>query len=109
MAWQLVSNMDVFVRPCVIVLAGRGMPNGERIQARYPGVMFSQFEGAEFVAKKFDIQREEMEQFAVRSHQRAAQATKNGYFKNEIIPIKGQNKEGQEVRCSPTSIRYSAD
>ena len=58
------------------VAAGRGMPNGENIGKRYPGVMFSQFEGAEIVAAKYDLTREEMEEFALRSHQRAAQATK---------------------------------
>jgi len=43
------------------VSAGRGMPNGEKIAQKYGGVMFSQFEGAEIVAQKFNVTREEME------------------------------------------------
>lgn len=66
---------------------------------KYPeckGPMFSQFEGAEIVAKKFNITREDMEKFAVMSHQRAVNATSKGYFKNEIIPLKGINKKTKE-------------
>ena len=67
------------------VAAGHGQPGGENIQRKYPGVVFSQFTGAEIVAKKFDISREEMENMALESHKRAAEATKNGYFKKEIV------------------------
>jgi len=78
--------------------AGHGHPYmGKGIQAAYPNVMFSQFMGAEMVAKKFDISRDEMEEFAVLSHQRAAAATKAGKFKEELLVIKGVDKEGKEV------------
>lgn len=73
--------------------AGRGMPSGKGIQERYPGVVFSQFEGAEIVAEKFGITREEMEQLAVLSHSRAVEATNNGYFQREIVPVKGFDKK----------------
>merc|ERR1712014_443200 len=55
--------------------------------------MFSQFEGAEIVAEKFNVTREEMEELAVSSHKRAYEATKEGRFKNEIIPVKGFDKK----------------
>ncbi len=42
---------------------------------------------AEAVAKKYNVSREEQDQFAVRSHQRAHQAIQNGYFKSGILPI----------------------
>lgn len=38
-----------------------------------------------------------MEAFAVASHQRAAAATDKGYFKREILPLPGKDKEGNEV------------
>jgi len=79
------------------VAAGHGQPSGENIQRKYPGVVFSQFTGAEIVAKKFDISREEMENMALESHKRAAEATKNGYFKKEIVVVKGVDKSGTEV------------
>jgi len=42
---------------------------------------------AEAVSKEFNVTREDQDEFAVRSHQRAANAIKNGYFKSGIIPI----------------------
>lgn len=78
--------------------SGHGHPYmGKGIQAAYPGTQFSQFMGAEMVAKKFDISRDEMEEFAVLSHKRAAEATKAGKFKEEILVLKGVDKEGNEV------------
>jgi acetyl-CoA acetyltransferase len=38
-----------------------------------------------------------MERFAVLSHQRAQAATDNGYFKREIVPLTGHDKDGNEV------------
>ncbi|MFK8018256.1 MAG: acetyl-CoA C-acyltransferase FadA [Pseudomonadales bacterium] len=49
---------------------------------------------AEFLAKMHGISREEQDQFAVRSHRRAAAATKAGHFKNEIIPMLGVDADG---------------
>ncbi len=42
---------------------------------------------AENVADKYDITREEMDRYALRSHQRAVQATRDGIFLKEIIPV----------------------
>ncbi|MBS1699507.1 MAG: acetyl-CoA C-acetyltransferase [Actinobacteria bacterium] len=58
-------------------------------QARYPGQEISQFVGAEMIAEKWDITREDMEQFALESHQRAALAQDEGRFANEIVPLNG--------------------
>merc|ERR1712137_473057 len=91
---------------------GRGMPfNSEGMSKRYPGVMFSQFEGAEILAKKYDITREQMEQSAVASHKRGFEATKEGRFAREIIPVTGHNaKDDKEfVHDKDEGIRYPAD
>lgn len=58
-------------------------------QERYPNEEISQFRGAEMIAEKWDISREDMEQFAFESHQRAAAAQDAGYFANEIVPLNG--------------------
>lgn len=42
---------------------------------------------AEQVAQKYGITREDQDAFAVRSHQRAAKAIKEGKFKDEIVPV----------------------
>lgn len=58
-------------------------------QARYPDQEISQFVGAEMIAEKWNITREDMEQFALESHQRAAIAQDEGRFTNEIVPLNG--------------------
>ncbi len=45
---------------------------------------------ADHIARKFEISRAEQDRFAVQSHQRAADATKNGFFKNEIVALTGE-------------------
>jgi len=71
--------------------------NSKGMSARYPGAQFTQFNGAELVAKKFDISREDLDKFAVESHSRAAHAIEQGYFKSQIIPIKTETKDGKEI------------
>lgn len=84
--------------------AGHGLPMSQEIKDKYGKRLaergqksFSQFEGAELLSEMYDISRAEMEDFAFLSHQRAAAATKAGHFKNEIVPLKGLDKEGNEV------------
>jgi len=45
---------------------------------------------ADYIAKKFEISRAEQDRFSVQSHQRAAEATKSGYFKSEITALTGK-------------------
>ncbi|WP_343701133.1 acetyl-CoA C-acyltransferase [Chitinophaga sp.] len=52
-----------------------------------PDYYLSMGHTAEAVAKEFSVSREEQDAFALRSHQRAINAIKNGYFKNGILPI----------------------
>lgn len=72
---------------------GRGVPNSPALTAKYKlkDPLFSQFNGAETVAEKYEISREEMEKFALLSHKRAAEATRAGKFESEILPITGIN------------------
>lgn len=51
---------------------------------------------AEIIAKKFDISREEQDQFALRSHQRAAEAIAAGRLKDEILPVEVSQKKGAQ-------------
>jgi len=65
-----------------------------------------QIKAAQMIADKWDISRDECHEFAVGSHKKAHTATINGYFKNEILPMKGVDKEGNEiVRDSDETIR----
>jgi acetyl-CoA C-acetyltransferase len=88
---------------------GRGVPKGERLEERYPGIQFSQFDGAELLAEKHNISRAELDEFGVLSHQRAATATKEGYFKREILPLTVNHPElGEIVHDTDEGIRFDA-
>jgi len=54
---------------------------------RYGTEPVSQFHGAELIAEKWNISREEMEVFALESHRRARQAQTEGRFEREIVPL----------------------
>jgi len=54
---------------------------------RYGTQEISQFNSAEMIAKKWDISREDMEVFALASHDRALQAIREGRFEREIVPV----------------------
>ena len=56
---------------------------------RYGDQEISQFRGAEMIAEEWDISREDMERFALASHERAFAAINGGHFVNEIIAVDG--------------------
>ncbi|MGI9578890.1 MAG: acetyl-CoA C-acetyltransferase [Microthrixaceae bacterium] len=56
-------------------------------QKRYGDQEVSQFRGAEMIAENWDISREQMEAFAVESHERAIRARAEGRFQTEIEPV----------------------
>jgi acetyl-CoA C-acetyltransferase len=58
-------------------------------EARYGTQEVSQFAAAEMIAEKWDITREDMEAFAVESHERALRARSEGRFEREIVPLAG--------------------
>ncbi|WP_156839563.1 acetyl-CoA C-acetyltransferase [Novosphingobium aquimarinum] len=56
---------------------------------RYGDEEVNQIRSAEMIAEKWEISREEMEEFSLASHQRAQAATENGWFAHEIAPLEG--------------------
>ncbi|MFB7498751.1 acetyl-CoA C-acetyltransferase [Streptomyces sp. NPDC056161] len=54
-------------------------------RARYGDQPVNQFAGAEMIAEKWRITREDMEEFALRSHQRAVRAVDEGRFDRELV------------------------
>ena len=81
------------------VVRDLGYPFGPRMMNRYAerGGLVGQGEGAELIAEEWDISREQLDEFAVRSHQRAATATAEGRFENEIIPVAVKDDEGADT------------
>lgn len=66
---------------------GYGTYRSPGLEARYPDTPFSQFKGAEMLAKKYGFSRDDLDRYALQSHQRASAATKAGYFQGEIVPV----------------------
>lgn len=88
---------------------GRGVPKGERLEAQYPGIQFSQFDGAEMLAEKYAISREDLDNFGYRSHKAAAAATEAGYFEREIAPIHTTMEDGTAyTHTVDEGIRFNA-
>ncbi|MDP9846833.1 acetyl-CoA C-acetyltransferase [Streptosporangium lutulentum] len=74
---------------------GMPFPFGAGWVERYGKQEISQFRGAELMCEKWGLEREELERFAYESHQRAAKAIANGYFKDQIAPLNGvEDDEG---------------
>jgi len=56
-------------------------------KARYGDQEVNQFRSAEMIAEKWEVSREDMERFALASHQRAIHAREQGWFDREIVAI----------------------
>ena len=83
-----------------------GLPMGPRVHARYApvGGLKNQGIGAEMIADQWGISRQDLDAFSAESHRRAAQATAEGRFEREIIPIYVRDENGE-----PTSELMTAD
>jgi acetyl-CoA acetyltransferase family protein len=66
-----------------------GFPFGPRVMARYQpqGGLVGQGVSAELIAEKWNISRDQLDTFGVRSQEYAQRATREGRFQNEIIPV----------------------
>ena len=76
------------------VKADHGMPYGQKITERYPGVRFNQFTGAEMLVEKYELTSQELNEFALASHMKAKQAIEEGRFEKEIVPIEVELEDG---------------
>ena len=85
---------------------GMPFPFGDSWVERYGKQEISQFRGAELMCEKWGLEREELERFAYESHQRAAKAIANGYFKDQIAPINGVERRRGAARRTPRWRRW---
>ena len=53
-----------------------------------PDIYMSMIDTAEVVSKRYKVERDQQDEYALQSQQRTAQAQKKGYFDDEIIPVK---------------------
>jgi acetyl-CoA C-acetyltransferase len=69
---------------------------------------FSQFFGAEMIAKKWGFTREMLDAFALESQLRAQRATHASAFENEILPLEIETPQGREMHVIDEGIRWDA-
>ncbi|MBK6614573.1 acetyl-CoA C-acetyltransferase [Ottowia sp.] len=90
---------------------GLGTYMSPAMQQRYPGIEFSQFTGAEMMAKKYGLEKAQLDAYALGSHQRAIAATLAGLFDAEIVPVRARMNDGTEpgdLHTRDEGIRYDA-
>jgi acetyl-CoA C-acetyltransferase len=89
--------------------AGMGHYKSPGMEARYPNIQFSQFTGAEMVAEKYGLSKDDLDTYAFQSHQRAIAATEAGRFKDEIIPLQITRADGTtDTHHIDEGIRFDA-
>jgi acetyl-CoA acetyltransferase family protein len=88
--------------------AGPGKPFGPLVMRRYNNVMFHQGVGAEMMAERWKISRGELDAFSLESHRRAARATEEGQFCNEITPVPVETEKGVVHMTRDEGIRAEA-
>jgi acetyl-CoA C-acetyltransferase len=79
------------------------------IERHYPNIQFSQFTGAEMMAEKYGLSKDELDEYAYNSHQRAIAATQGGRFKDEIVPLEITRADGStDTHHIDEGIRFDA-
>jgi acetyl-CoA acyltransferase len=87
-----------------------GLPFGPRVVQRYEplGGLKNQGIGAEMIADRWGISRQDLDEFSAESHRRAARATAEGRFEREIIGVRVRDDDGratEELMLSDEGIR----
>ncbi|MFD1362546.1 acetyl-CoA C-acetyltransferase [Lentibacillus salinarum] len=84
-------------------------PNTKLVQDA-PGYYMQMGHTAEEVANRFGISRDDQDEFAVRSHQRAAKALEEGRFKEEIVPVEVTERViGEKNKVEEQSFMFDMD
>lgn len=87
---------------------GLGTYKSPGLEAKYPGVMWSQFMGAEMIVQKHGFTKDEIDRFALNSQLKAIAATQAGHFANEIIGLEIETPEGMMLHLIDEGIRFDA-
>ncbi len=87
---------------------GLGNYKSPRLEEEYPGIMFSQFMGAEMIVQKHGFTKADLDAFAYKSHANAIAATQSGAFANEILVLDVETPEGIVKHGVDEGIRFDA-
>ena len=88
------------------IVENMGFPFSQTVLDRYKETgLPPQGIGADMIADEYGITREDLDRFAAQSQQRAAKATEEGRFKNEIIPVPVKIEDHEEMMTADEGIR----
>ncbi|WP_170005531.1 acetyl-CoA C-acetyltransferase [Pseudopontixanthobacter vadosimaris] len=87
---------------------GMGHYKSPGLEQKYPGIMWSQFKGAEMIAEKYGFSKDDLDRFALHSHEKAIAATRSGAFDAEIVPVEIETPDGTETHRIDEGIRFDA-
>jgi 3-oxoadipyl-CoA thiolase len=93
--WVMAKPEKAFGRPGEVVDSSIGWRFVNAKHLEHPKRTFSMPETAEEVARVDDISREDADEFALRSHQRAVAATEEGRLTREITPVEVPGRRGK--------------
>lgn len=87
---------------------GLGNYKSPGLEEKYPGIQWSQFMGAEMIAEKHGFTKDDLDRFALSSHEKAIAATNSGAFTREIVPVEIETPEGAQMHTVDEGIRFDA-
>ncbi|MBB2976177.1 acetyl-CoA acyltransferase [Microbacterium endophyticum] len=70
---------------------------GEKLRVRYPDGLVNQGVAAELIAARWGLSRAELDEYSVRSHERASEAAAEHGFDNEIVPLRLRSSSGGTI------------
>ena len=108
---ESMTRVPMFTPNALPAKAGLGTYMSPAMQRRYPGVEFSQFTGAEMIAKNYGLTKDMLDRYAFESHQRAIAATREQLFADEIVPVEVRLADGSgsgEMHTVDEGIRFEA-
>ena len=108
---ESMTRVPMFSPTTLAQKAGLGHYQSETVNKRYNDIVFSQFMGAEMIAKKYGFNKDQLDEFALDSHRKAKEATEQGRFTNEILPLQARLADGSrpgDLHTKDEGIRYDA-
>ncbi len=107
---ESMTRVPMFSTALLAQKAGMGYYQDCSLRARYPQD-FSQFSGAEMLARQHGFGKDALDRFALESHRKAAAAASTGAFEAEILPVEVRGAQGEptgEMHTLDEGIRFDA-
>ncbi|MEH1058351.1 thiolase family protein [Micromonospora sp. CPCC 206171] len=103
------SMSRVPIGSSAVVAGARADVAGPSVAARYPGGLIPQGVSAELIARKWGLPRLQLDEYAAASHQRAAEAWRQGHFDSQVAPLPGVALATDETIRPGTTVQRLAE